>query len=114
MTQLLTYVGDHYTAANKITYELHLDSDVHAFYRPTADPSKVIHVQGYPGMSSNELAKMRARLMNYDRMMELRAAYEMIGNEHKAVTQVLLRLVEIPYDPAVLQAALERSVPELR
>jgi hypothetical protein len=97
--------------------------DVHAFYRisemfrlPEGD--RIIHVQGYPGLSNDGEMRVYARLMDYDQLVQIRQQGEVsIGNEHEAVTQDFPNFgagVFIPYDSEVLGRMLEENVPVLR
>lgn len=87
--------------------------DVQAFYRSLREPDKVMHVQGYPGLSTDNHAVVWARLMNYDAMMWIRTWDNVsIGNEHDAVIQIFpefLNVVSIPYDSGVLREKMARS-----
>lgn len=115
ITALLQEVGDHYTESNVAELDLHQGHDVHAFYRLSADPSKVIHVQGYPGMSSDEEARVWARLFDYDRMMESRGRHISIGNEEATVQQFTNFEfgIMISYDPKALEEKLAENIPQL-
>ncbi|MBI4020429.1 MAG: hypothetical protein HY367_03790 [Candidatus Aenigmarchaeota archaeon] len=118
ITRLFTNVGIDYIEAGIATFELHDGHDVHAFYRLIKEPGKVIHVQGYPGMSVGEKARVWARLMDYGRMAEIRASGGVsIGNEHEATVQNFPNFaigVEIPYSSKKLKELLAENVPELR
>ena len=115
---ILVEVGRHYEERRVAELEIHQDRDVHAFYRLTADRSKVVHVQAYPGMSSEEQMCVMARMKDYDRMMAIRAAEPgvSIGNEHEAVTATFCNgdTEEIPYEARALEELLAKHVPELR
>ena len=116
---LLNEVGLHYTHRGVVsTTEYHSSHDVHAFYTLAADPSRVIHVQGYPGLSSENRARVRARMMDYEMMMALKDTGDVsVGNEHEAVVQEFPNFghgVDILYNPKVLEDMLEANVPELR
>ena len=118
VTDLLEKVGIDYRDRGLAEFELHHDHDVHAFYRLTSDSSRVIHVQGYPGMSSETEARVWAREMNYFDMKDLRVDPKIsIGNEHDAVTRNFPNFeigVQIPYDPRVLEEMLGENIPELK
>jgi len=118
ITQLFQKVGDDYHRRGIAELELHQGHDVHAFYRLSHNPSKVIHVQGYAGMSTESKARVWARLMNYDKMMKVRKAGRVsAGNEHEATIQRFPNFemgVNIPYDPKILEDRLAANVPELR
>ncbi|MCK4588948.1 MAG: hypothetical protein KAT77_00770 [Nanoarchaeota archaeon] len=111
-------VGVHYQERGLVELDLRQDQDVHAFFRLTGDPSKAIHVQGYPGISSDEQMRVWARLMDYDKMMEIRSRGTVSpGNEHEATIQGFPNLEHdtfIPYDSKVLEGMLAENVPELK
>ncbi len=117
VTAVLVEAGRNYKEKVLATTEIHIAHDIHAFYRLTADRSKVVHVQAYPGMSSENEMKIMARMMNYDVMMEIREnSRTSIGNEHSAVT-VRFRaglLIDIPYEAKALEELLAKYVPELK
>ena len=118
ITRLFQEVGERYAERGAAELNLHQGHDVHAFYRISKDPSKVIHVQGYPGMSSEEKARVWARLMDYNKMMALRERPGISdGNEHEATVQTFPNFgngIEIPYDSKVLEEKLAENVPQLR
>ena len=118
ITQLFEEVGRHYEDREVAELDLHQGHDVHAFYRLSADPSKVVHVQGYAWMSSDNEARVWARMMDYDKMIEIRREGGVsIGNEHEATTQEFPNFetgINIPYDSRVLEDKLAEHVPELR
>jgi hypothetical protein len=58
--------------------------DVHGFITLASDPSKVLHIQIYPSMSSEAGVCLVGRVMDKDTMLRLRKT-ESIGNEHDAV-----------------------------
>jgi hypothetical protein len=115
---VLVEVGRHYEERRVAELDLHQDNDLHAFYRLTTDPSKVLHVQTYPGLSTDEIMVVRPRMMDYDRMMAIRAAEPgvSVGNEHEAVTATFCNgdAEEIPYSAQSLMDLIEVNVPELR
>ena len=115
---LFLEAGDHYLGRGSAELNLYQDNDVHAFYRLTADPSKVVHVQGYPGMSSEEKMHVWARLVNYDLMRVIREnSSASPGNEHSAVIKQFENFelgIEIPYKARALEELLEKNVPELK
>ena len=88
--------------------------DVHAFFGIHRGQDQVIHVQGYPGFSTEREGVVLARLMDYHRMMELRMGGCPIGNEHVAVIQDLISQTKIPYNPRVLEDMLGENLPQLR
>ena len=88
ITKLFQDVGEHYVEKGLASLEIRQGHDMHAFYRLSQEPSKVIHVQGYPGLSSNEEARVAARIIDYDRMMEIREnEWASVGNEHEATIE---------------------------
>ena len=116
---LFKETGYNYHNRGVAELELHQSNDVHAFYRLFKNPSKVIHIQGYPGLSSTYKAIVLARMMDYGRMMEIRNIEKVsIGNEHKAVIQLFpnfgRKMMVLPYNPKVLEKRLAENVPELR
>src|SRR3990172_11174233 len=75
MTALFKQVGNDYRASGLVSRsEVYSDDGVHAFYRLSKDPSKSIHVQGYPELSSHKSARVMAGLMDFERMMQVRRA----------------------------------------
>src|SRR3989338_812518 len=120
ITGLLTEVGENYKKREVAVYRIYQGHDVHAFYRVLPRQTKeVVHVQGYPGMSTNSEMRVFARLMNYDRIMEIRKSGTVsIGNEHNAVIKQFANFgnglgVTIPYDPNILEAMICENVPQL-
>ena len=90
--------------------EVYQKHDVHAFYRLASNPDEVVHVQGYPGMSTNRQATILARVMDYDKMQEVRRrglknGARLIGNEHEAVLRQDSQ-TEIAYQENSLSAVL--------
>lgn len=78
-----------------------------------------MHVQGYPGMSSDKVAKIWARVMDYEKMIELRQHPDISpGNENEAVIKRFPEcergFIEIPYEARALEEKLGKHVPELR
>jgi hypothetical protein len=121
LSQLLKDVGDVFAMQNIVKSEVvEGGHDIHAFYRLVKDPSKVIHVQGYPGMSTEKNCMVSARLMDYNMMMKIRESGRVsIGNEHTAVIGVFQNFnygtgIMIPYEKDVLEDLLAENVPELR
>lgn len=114
ITALFTEVGVHFQERGVATPVLHQEHDVHAFYRLSKDASRVVHVQGYPGLSSEQQAVVLARLIDYSRMLAIRTRGDSIGKEHEAVIQTLISQTGMPYDPRVLEERLAENVHELR
>ena len=116
--ELFQKVGDDYSNSGFAELDLRKAHDVHAFYRLSHDPSKVIHVQGYVGMSSDKGARVWARMMDYDKMIEIRECGRVsVGNEHEATIQQFPNFefgVMIPYDPKVLEDKLAENISELK
>ena len=115
--ELFREVGEHFEEKGIAEYELHQHHDTHAFYRLSKDRSKVIHVQGYPGMSSLIKARVWARLMDYNKMIEIRSnGTASIGNEHEATIQQFPNFkigIMIPYDSKILEEKLAENLPQL-
>ncbi|HUD07450.1 MAG TPA: hypothetical protein VMR34_06230 [Candidatus Saccharimonadales bacterium] len=97
---------------------IHPDRDVHGFFKfvrlPVDDPREaddrldaVLHVQAYPGMSTEEELSVRARMMNGVALRDIRANGDAaIGNEHAAALFDLFEEIRasVPgYDPSVLR-----------
>jgi len=118
ITKLLLDVGKHYRNKGLVEGEIKRGHDIHAFYRLTKNPSQVIHVQAYPGLSNENEARVWARMMNYDEMMEIRNSGRVSpGNEHEATVRFFPNFdngIMIPYDPEALKEKLEEIVWDLR
>jgi len=118
ITDLLTEVGEDYKKREVAIYKIHQGHDVHAFYRILPRQTKeVVHVHGYPCISTKSEMRVFARLMNYDRMMEIRKDGGVsIGNEHDSVIRPFPNFREgvmIPYESQVLESMLGENVPKL-
>lgn len=118
ITSLLTEVGEDYKKREVAIYKIQQGHDVHGFYRILPRQTKeVVHVQGYSGMSTESEVRVFARLMDYDKMMEIRKTGGIsIGNEHGAVIKSFPNFragVMIPYDSQVLESMLGENVPKL-
>jgi len=119
ITRVFEQVRDHYKDRGVAVMEIIQGHDVQAFYRLSQDPSRVVHVQGYPGMSTDKEMRVWARLMDYNKMMELRRDPQISpGNEHEAQIQPFPNFgmdnLWIPYDSLVLEEKLEENLPELK
>ena len=116
--ELFSEVGTDYSEKGIAVFGLHTRHDIHAFYRFLREPNKVVHLQGYPGMSSEQEARVWARLMDYNKMMEIRRNCGVsIGNEHDATIQRFPNFeigVMIPYSSKVLEDMLGENCSELR
>ena len=113
---LLVSLGEDCLIGKIFGTSIHPDKDIHAFYRLSKDPSKVIHVQAYPEMSNEIEARVFARMMNYENMV-LTRKYKSVGNENEAVIQSFPNFQEsiiIPYNPEILKNKLAENIPELR
>ncbi len=115
ITILFKEVGVHYEVKGLAELDLHQAHDIHAFYRLIEDNSKVIHVQGYPGMSSEQEAHIFARLMDYDKLKECRRKGALLGNENAVIQQFpnFSCGIRIPYDSKILEQKLAENIPEL-
>ncbi len=118
ITGLLTEIGDDYKKREVAIYKIHQGHDVHAFYRILPRQTReVVHVQGYPRMSTESEMRVFARLMNHDKMMEIRKAGGVsIGNEHEAVVRPFPNFREgiiIPYESQILESMLGENVQKL-
>ncbi len=118
ITRLFEAVGKHYAELGLAGTYLHQGHDVHAYYRLFEDNSKVIHVQGYPGMSDKNRARVWARLMDCSKIVDsIERIGEVNGNEHDAVIQTFSNFgdgIYVPYDSKVLEEKLTENVQELR
>lgn len=105
--------------------ELFQAHDIHIFYRLSAKPQELVHVQAYPGMSNNLRLSIMARIMDYNQVRAIRTRNlneerpRIIspGNEHQAVIRMLSNfpcLTSIPYEKTILQQALAVDIVELR
>jgi|FLOH01.1.fsa_nt_gi hypothetical protein len=92
--------------------------DVHFYLHLTKDPSLVIHLQGYPGLSTSNEAHVYARLMNAGKMFAIRNQGNVsVGNEHGAVVKEFSNFqhgVRIPYNAQVLEDMIEQNIDFLR
>ncbi|KYK26712.1 hypothetical protein AYK26_07175 [Euryarchaeota archaeon SM23-78] len=115
ITSVFEEVGRHYKERGVVEPDIHQGHDVHAFYRLSKEPSQVIHVQGYPGLSDEKGMYVWARLLDYDKMMEIRQiSTASIGNEHGAFIKGLISQQKIAYDSKILEEKLAENVPELK
>ncbi len=121
--KLLADVGEDYASKKKIIKEdMEIEEDIHAFYRLYKDPEKVLHIQAYPSMSNKRNVKVRANILDYNKMIELRLSSNVPsrnGDKYNngAVIQNIpkfKRRITLPNDPKALEARLEESVEELR
>ena len=116
---LFMKVAEDYFREQKIEeFSIHQEHDIHAFYRLSNEPSKVIHVQGYPGMSTGNETRISARIMDYDKLIEIRRTGNVsVGNEHEAIIKSLQNFklgIVIPYDSKILEKKLADNIPELK
>ncbi len=100
-TAVLEEVGEHYEERGVAELEIRRDNtDIHAFYRLTADPSKVVYVEVQPGSDENMI--LTAVVQDYDPDFPLRKPTD--GRP----------TVSVPYDAKALEELLAKDVPELR
>lgn len=95
-----------------------VEEDIHAFYT-LQGKSVTIHLQGYPGMSSEEGAMVMARTLDCAKLNEIRARGNVrVGSETEAVIRIFPNFGNtgtfIPYDVRTLENMLAEEVPELR
>lgn len=120
LIDLLTKTGEDFAAQKLVEYELIEGHDIHAFYRLCKNPSKVIHVQGYPGIGDEKEIMISARMMDYNEMIRIRESGRVSpGNEHLAVIGIFPNFnssmgIMIPYDANILEDLLAENVPELK
>ena len=117
---LFSTLGSDYIARGAV-WAMELDNahDVHAFYALRQTPGsspKVLHLQGYPGMSRGADVVILGRVMEQDLMVKERASGVSVGNEHDAVMGYVSGLIQTPvaYDIGTLANLIARDVPELR
>lgn len=76
--------------------------------------SAVLHVQVYPGMSNRDWMMTWARVMDSDRLGEIRSGvpdpYTIVGNEHEAAVARLLDQQTIGWEPDVLAGIIQDRV----
>lgn len=117
--ELLSQVGAHLINSSRVSgAEIQLEHDVHAFFRSSANPDRVIHVQTYPGLglSQDSQVCIAVREMDYQKLMEIRAAMKerggpSIGNEGEAVRRVIVNQTDIPHSPEAVVRLLENELP---
>ncbi|MFQ5475201.1 MAG: hypothetical protein ACE5DM_05180 [Candidatus Nanoarchaeia archaeon] len=88
------------------SYRLRRGSDIHAFYQ-MAGQSKMIHMQGYPGMSDEEEMTLWGRVVSCEDTPD-----DSFDSEVKLKT--LDRQPRMPYDPSVLAAELYGDLSQTR
>lgn len=115
IVQLFTEVGTRYMERDVTEFDLHNKGDidqyarVHAFYRLSSDPSKVIHLKAYPADEQRVTVEMR--LMDYNKVVEMRrsrnGSIEPLSqrNEDEATIQRFPRC-RILFDSRVLEKVL--------
>lgn len=96
--------------------EVYQKHDVHAFYRLASNPNEVIHVQGYPGGSTDTKTLVLTRVMDYEKMHAVRQraqsqGFDLIGNEHEAVVRQDTQ-TQMEYKQNALSAILGLLAPE--
>lgn len=65
--------------------------DLHIFFDLGPEKGETLHVQIYPGMSTDNGVVLTARILDTARMNEIRALNQVSkGNEHAATTEVLI------------------------
>lgn len=96
------------------TFEIVQAHDVHAFVQ--LPENLVIHMQGYPGLSSDSQMYVSARLRDYSKMMRERLSGTPAGNEHSANLPTKSRMtggVMMAYSARSLKSALDEIVESL-
>lgn len=114
--KLFEKLGERYEKKNLAVVNIYQNNYVHAFYRLIKNPDKVVHVQGYPGDSSEKKIKVWARVLDYEKMMLIRSAEGVsVGSEHEATTELFPNFkygVNISYKTKILEKMLEQNIPE--
>lgn len=98
IVDLFNTVAYDFCEAGKVSCcEVHERKDIHAFLRTAENLSLVVHLQGYPGMSSDEQMFVNARPMDYDLMINIRgmnyATLDQVIAESGDITQLKDKLV---------------------
>lgn len=115
ITDVLVGIGRSYQDKGLVSgFEITQDHDVHGFYRLSKNPDKVIHIQAYPGLSSQKEMCISVRLREYDIMLQERIeGIVPVGNEHKAnIPDHFLNMqggIKLPYSIKEIQEALEKE-----
>ena len=105
--RLFHHVREHYWQRGDVVWAtIHQGKDIHLFLQPESDPSKVIHVQGYPEYKSEHGMKIYARIIDYERVMEISAAEEV--SEEVSLEDVLL-IQNHPFDASALIKKLSEN-----
>jgi hypothetical protein len=95
------FTGECYSSGFRVdALEISRGHDVHAFYFLADKQSnqRVLHIQGYPGFSTNEHMTVTARFMNQEKLFKLRREGASIGNEHEATERWLVDTpTKVPY-----------------
>ena len=92
---LLAEVGEHYRQNGIAQYDLHPHHDIHAYYEFNHERGKAVHVQAYPGLSTENEFLIYARLLDYEKVLQERANGTSVGNEHKASLGLATEQVKI-------------------
>jgi hypothetical protein len=67
-------------------FEVHNADDIHLFFRLTNSPKHAVHIQFYPGMSTDADLGLNGRVMEIAKIIAIRQAGRASpGNEHDAV-----------------------------
>ncbi|MFQ6009547.1 MAG: hypothetical protein ACE5J7_00265 [Candidatus Aenigmatarchaeota archaeon] len=118
INSLLNSLGHYYCKLGiVIDFHSHNEHDVHFFYELKKDPTKVMHIQGYPGLECSEgKVNIWARVMDREKMLQIRESVgeAVIGNEHEAfVSKIFWRIEEVPYDDEKILAGMLEEECEL-
>ncbi len=118
MIRLLSEVGTDFMKDNYVkSFELINAHDLHAYYRLERESDKVVYVQGYPGMSTDSMARVWGRLMDYQDILDIRkVGISGPGNEHRATIMPFENFqigVAVPYLPILLENMIAENIPEL-
>jgi hypothetical protein len=93
-------------------FEICAEHDIHAFYR--TPKGAVIHVQGYPGLSTPDEMQVSARLRDYNAMILARVNGASVGNEHSSnIPGAFLEFQagkRVPYHASLLMDRLVEEV----
>lgn len=87
--------------------------DIHGYFRLISTPDQTIHLQGYPGLSTEDEAIVLARLLDFNKALALTESGKVsVGNEHEAQIRKFDNfptITPIPYNPDFLTNELLKN-----
>jgi hypothetical protein len=113
--KLIGEAGLNLAASGQVSnIEIHADKhDIHGYYTLAQRQETIIHVQGYPGLSTQETARVWSRAMDAREIQRLREVGNLIGNEHSAQIKDFPNFgigVDIPYNPHLLGDMIKSNI----